>query len=335
MKRILVLVAVITLFPLWSTAVIAQTLKIATLAPEGSFWMVEMRAGAKEIEERTEGRVKFRFYGGGVQGIDNQVRRKIRIGQLHGATFTSGSLAQLAPDIELYSLPLTFNNMGEVTHVRRHMDQKLREQLEQAGQVNFGIAGAGMGYMMSNTPLSSLSDMSGQKTWVQEGDEISYAAFKSLGISPVSMPLTDVLTGLQTDLLDSAAISPVGAVVLQLHTKLGYITDIPLSYVYGTLVIDQKPFSRLTENDQLVVREVMERIYSKIDAASVTDNSAALDALVERGLKMVEPDSSEVPRWRELVLESNQQLSEQGVINKSLVEEMNQLLEQYRANHPR
>ena len=45
---------------------VAQTLKIATLVPEDFFWMVEMRAGAKEIRERTDGRVKFRFYGGAV-----------------------------------------------------------------------------------------------------------------------------------------------------------------------------------------------------------------------------------------------------------------------------
>ena len=91
------------------------------------------------------------------------------------------------------------------------MDQQLRNILEESGQVNFGFAGAGFGYLMSNEAVSTLSDMSGQKTWVQEGDQISYTAFKALGISPVSMPLTDVLTGLQTELLDSAAVSPVGA----------------------------------------------------------------------------------------------------------------------------
>ena len=209
----------------------AQTLKIATLAPEGSFWMVEMRAGAREIEARTDGRVKFRFYGGGVQGNDNQVRRKMRIGQLHGAMFTSGALGEFAVEAEAYALPLTFENMDEVRYVRERMDGKVRRALEENGMVNFGLSGAGVGYMMSNVPVRTLEDMSGQKTWVQEGDKIAYEAFKSLGISPVTMPLTDVLTGLQTELLDSVTVSPVGAVVLQLHTKLRYITNLPLSYV--------------------------------------------------------------------------------------------------------
>ena len=197
----------------WSALATAQTLKIATLAPEGSFWMVEMRQGAKEIAERTDGRVNFKFYGGGVQGNDNQVRRKMRIGQLHGATFTSAGLGEFYADSELYSLPMTFRNIEEVKYVREHMDKGLRESLEQNGLINFGFTGGGFGYLMSNQPVASLEDLHGQKTWVQEGDDISYAAFKALQISPVIMPLTDVLTGLQTELLDSAAVSPVGAVV--------------------------------------------------------------------------------------------------------------------------
>lgn len=309
----------------------AQTLKIATLAPEGSFYMVEMRAGAKEVADRTAGRVAFKFYGGGVQGNDNQVIRKMRIGQLHGATFTSGSMGDFAPNTELYSLPLTFRNMAEVLYVRERMDHKLRERLEQKGMVNFGLAGAGMGYLMSNKPVRNLADMAGEKTWVQEGDDIAYAAFKSLGISPVTMPLTDVLTGLQTDLLDSAAVSPVGAVVLQLHTKLKYITDYPLSYVYGALLIDAKPFGKLSQADQAVVREVMEHIYLKIDQASIKDNTDALAALVKQGLERVAPDAAELPQWTQRVVESNRNLAQSGVISKELQDEMMGHLTEFRA----
>ncbi len=309
----------------------AQTLKIATLAPEGSFWMNEMRAGAKEIEARTDGRVKFRFYGGGVQGNDNQVRRKMRIGQLHGATFTSGALGGFTPAAEVYALPMTFLGMDEVQYVRERMDGKIRQALEDAGMVNFGLSGAGVGYMMSNTPVSTLADMSGQKTWVQEGDKIAFGAFRALGISPVTMPLTDVLTGLQTELLDSVSVSPVGAVVLQLHTRLRYITDLQLSYVYGALVIDKRHFSKLSEADQAVVREVLEGIVLKIDAASVADNTDALQALRESGLQMVEPAQAEVGAWREKVAASNRALAADGVVDAALMDEMLGHIADYRA----
>jgi TRAP-type C4-dicarboxylate transport system substrate-binding protein len=318
----------------WAISGQAQTLKIATLAPEGSFWMTEMRAGAEAIESRTDGRVQFRFYGGGVQGNDKQVRRKMRIGQLHGATFTSGALGALARGAELYSLPLTFRNMNEVRYVRERMDPVLRDALEAAGMVNFGLAGAGQAYLMSNRPVATLTDLSGQKTWVQEGDEIAYSAFKALGVSPVAMPLTDVLTGLQTELLDSAAVSPVGAVVLQLHTKLKYISNLPLSYVYGALVIDAKPFGLLAQDDQAVVREVMEGIYRKIDEESVRTDEQAFNALIEKGLVLVEPSPEEIPAWRERVAESNRELASRGVIPAALLNELLAHLEEHRSGRP-
>jgi TRAP-type C4-dicarboxylate transport system substrate-binding protein len=309
----------------------AQTLKIASLAPEGSVWMVEMRAAAEEIEQRSAGRVNFRFYGGGVQGNSNQIQRKIRIGQLHGATFTSGEIGAFSDVGELYGMPMVFNSFDEVSHVRAVMDERIRQQLEDDGHVNFGFSGAGFSYLMSNTPVASLEDMSRQKTWLQEGNEAAYGAFRALGISPISMPLTDVLTGLQTELLDSVSMSPMGAVVLQFHTKLKFITDSPLSYVYGALIIDQNHFSKLTAEDQALVREVMGRAYRKLDEESIADDREALQALLDAGLKLVPTASGEALRWREKVAESNRALAASGVVNRAMLEEMLQLLADYRA----
>src|SRR3990172_10294615 len=92
-----------------TSAVHAQTLKIATIAPEGSSWMNDMRAGADEIQQRSNGRVAFKFYGGGVQGNDKQVQRKMRSGQLHGGAFTSGSMSNFQRNADLYALPMMFN----------------------------------------------------------------------------------------------------------------------------------------------------------------------------------------------------------------------------------
>ena len=107
----------------------AQTIKIATIAPEGSNWMESMRAGSAEISERSQGRVKIKFYGGGVQGNDNQVVRKMRIGQLHGGAFISTALAAFQKDSVLFGMPMLFTDIEEVQFVRQRMDHQLRELL--------------------------------------------------------------------------------------------------------------------------------------------------------------------------------------------------------------
>ena len=140
---------------LWIGPAVAQTLKVATLAPEGSDWMLALRTASDEIESLTDGRVKLKLYGGGVQGSDQNVIRKMRVGQLHGMTTTGGGLAMLDPDAGLYSLPMMFREPGEVDYVRRRMDSELRQGLEDAGWVNFGFTFSGFAYLMSQRPLRS------------------------------------------------------------------------------------------------------------------------------------------------------------------------------------
>ncbi|MEE8495063.1 MAG: TRAP transporter substrate-binding protein DctP [Xanthomonadales bacterium] len=316
---------------LWAPQIFPQTLKIATIAPEGSSWMKDMRAGAEAVEERTGGRVKFKFYGGGIQGNDRQVRRKMRTGQLHGGAFSSGGMNGFQKDADLFSLPMMFNTIEEAKYVRKYLEPELRQRLEDAGYVNFGFATAGFGYMMSNRPMSTLADFNGQKIWTPEGDPVGYAALRALGVAPVTMPITDVMTGLQTGLLDSVTVPPVGAVIFQWHTKLDYITELPLAYVYGAMLIDKRIFSKISTQDQAVVREVMEGLYRKFDRSGALNNDDAMQALLEGGMKRVTADRSEINQWRGIVLDSHRKLARKGVFDIQLLDRMQELLVEYRA----
>jgi len=332
-NRPLLVTASLALILLAAAPVGAETLKIATIAPEGSSWMTDMRAGARVIEEHTGGRVQFKFYGGGVQGNDKQVQRKMRTGQLHGGAFVSGGLNLFQSDADLLSLPLLFETNEEARFVRAHVEDELRRRLEEAGYVNFGLAAAGFAYMMSNKPLRSRDDLAGQKIWIPEGEDAGFAALRSLGVAPVVMPVTDVMTGLQTDLLDSVAVPPVGAIVLQWHTRLDYITDVPIAYVYAGLLIDRRVFDRLRPEDQKVVREVMEGIYRKFDKYGVADNEEAMQALLDSGLEQVRPDPAEVAQWRQIAGRAQQDLADRGEVDPALLERVRSLLGEFRQNH--
>ena len=141
-------------------------LKLATVAPEGSSWMRELHAAGKEVADKTGGRVVLKFYGGGVQGADKKVLRKIRIGQLQGGVFTANGLAERYPDLNLYGVPLLFDSQAEVDHVRAKLDARLLAGLDAAGFVSYGFAGGGFAYLMANRPVVRLEDLRGQKVWL-------------------------------------------------------------------------------------------------------------------------------------------------------------------------
>lgn len=329
MKRLLLLAALLSL----GSLVQAQTLRIATVTPEGSQWMKDMRASAAEIKERTDGRVKIKYYGGGAMGNDKQVLSKIRLGSLAGGAFTPMALATRYPDLNLYGLPLVFDSEEEAAYVRGKLDARLEKGLADAGFVNFGFAAGGFAVVMSNTPVKSLKDMKGKRVWVPEGDQISYASMEALSLSPVTLPVTDVLTGLQTGLIDIVAMSPIGALVLQWHTKIKYVTELPLVYTLGFMAIDKKAFAKISEADQAIVNEVMRRTYDHFNAKNLEDNHAARETLLsaKTGIKTVDFDQAEYREIRDVLLESNRSLGEKGEFSLDLYEEMMAHIEEFRS----
>ena len=316
-----------------SMPALALTLKIATVTPEGTQWMKDMRAGAREIKERTDGRVLIKYYGGGIKGDDAKVLGQIRIGQLHGGAFTPSALAAQYSDLNLYGMPLVFESEEEAAFVRRRMDARLQQGLEDAGFVNFGFATSGFANIMSSTPVTKLADLKGKRVWVPEGDEISYRSMQALSLSPVTLPLTDVLTGLQTGLIDIIAIPPIVALLLQWHTKVKYVTRVPLVYTYGFMAIDKKAFGKISDGDQAIVREVMGDMYRNFDKVNLIDNEGAFDALVNSGIVQTVFDDVEFEKVRGLLLVSNLKLGATGAFTLEFYEEMLRHIDEYRSEH--
>ncbi|WP_316366267.1 TRAP transporter substrate-binding protein [Candidatus Thiodiazotropha sp. CDECU1] len=308
----------------------ATTLKIATLAPDGTNWMKQMRAAAKQIKQQTEGRVKIRFYPGGVMGNDNSVLRKIRIGQLHGGALTGGGLSIIYKDAHLYTLPFQFRNLEEVDAVRQIMDPQILKGIKKQGYISFGLSEGGFAYLLSNSPVTSTNNMKELRIWIPEGDQVNASMFQSLGISPVPLPLTDVLTGLQTGLIDTIASAPIGAIALQWHTRVSYLTQVPLAYLYATLVLKEKTFNKLEKGDQSILKQILETTFDKIDQQNRKDNEQALLALKKQGIEFVSPSASQQQAWETHANSTIRKLSDEKVFSKQMLNRMQSLIQQQR-----
>ncbi len=327
-SRILTALAVVLI---GSAPAIAIEIKVATVAPDGSGWMREMRAGASEIAQRSEGRVTIKFYPGGIMGNDAQVLRKIRVGQLQGGAFTGGGIAERYAGFNLYGIPLLFRSLEEVDYVRERLDPALEAGLAEAGFVSFGFIEGGFAHLMANEPISTVEDMRRRKVWSPEGDPIGFRVLEAMGLSPVVLPPTDVLTGLQTGLLDVVAASPVVALVLQWHTKVRYVTDLPVSYGLGIFAIDSRVFNRLSAEDQTLVRTVMGGVMKRLDVGSRQDNIDARAVLEQSGLEFVPVDAADIPGWRETIEGLYPELSARSDIDANLLDQMLSILADYRS----
>lgn len=328
-----VLIVLVMLLPSASMGE-TQVIKIATLAPDGTVWMKAMRKASRFIEKRTAGRVRFKFYPGGVMGSDKNVLRKIRVGQLQGGAVSITALAGIYPNSQIYGLPLLFNSYNEVDYVRSRMDGLIRRGLEQHGFVASGISETGFAYLMSNRPVSRVSDLKGLKVWVPEGDLISRTFFEVAGRSPIPLALSDVLTGLQTGLIETVGTPAIAAIALQWHTAVQYLSDTPLMYTYGMLVIERRAFNRLKPEDQLIVRAVLEQRAIELNKQNRKDNESARRTLSKHGITFLQPEPGELDKLRSIAAEATRRLAAKKIYTPKVLETLHGHLKTYRKNHP-
>lgn len=316
MKNTLIRITILSLF-LFTSATHAAVIKIATLSPDGTAWMKKMRQAAKEISKKTDKRVKIKFYPGGVMGDENSILRKMRINQLQGAAITSGALTRYYKDTSLYGMPFLFNSQQEVLYVRKHMDKLMVEGLNKKGLISFGLAESGFVYLLSNSPVLSIHDLKKEKFWIPDNASARNTV-KAFALKPIPLPFGDVLAGLQTNLINTIASSPIAAIALQWHTQVKYLTDMPALYSWATLVISKKAMKKLKEKDSSIVRSVMEKAFREIDIENQADNKAALAALKNQGINFVKPTEEQHSEWKDIAHKGNQALIKNGYNSKKM-----------------
>ena len=309
----------------------AIQIKIATLSPEGSVWMEKMRDGAEELARNTENRVKIKFYPGGVMGDDKAVLRKIRIGQLQGGAFVSGSLSQFFPDNQIYSLPLFFRSFKEIDYVRGHLDKKIIDGFEKGGFIVFGIAEGGFAYVMSTVPIHTVKDMRQQKVWIPDNDSMILEAIKAFDITPIPLSIADVRASLQTGLINTVTAPPIGALALQWHTQIKYLMDVPFLYIYGVLAVDRKAFKKISPGDRQIFRKIMGDVFTALDRRSREDNIKAKESLHKQGIEFIKPPSEALKKWRKDASEVPERLIKAGRLSKEMVDTLENLLKEYRS----
>jgi TRAP-type C4-dicarboxylate transport system substrate-binding protein len=311
----------------WAHAV---ELKIATLAPDGSAWMVAMREAAKRVEQGSEGRVKFKFYPAGVMGSEATVMRKIRLGQLQGAAMTGSEATLIDLNASIYSLPFLLRDEEELAVLRQSFDARLVSRFEAAGVRLLAITNVGFAYLMSTKPIRSTQDLRAAKVWVPQNDKVAEVTFRSGGVSPISLPLGDVFTSLQTGLVDTVANTWSGAIGLQWHTRLKHAVDLPLTMVMGFVFVDGKAFARLQEPDQELVTRSFAQAAKDIDVKFRADNQGARGTLLRQGMEILPITPDDAAHWREIGRIAAEELGSTGTVDAAMLAEMQQSLAKLR-----
>ncbi len=299
MKRITVLAMVMMFMLVSGSAHAVNEIKIAILAPEGSTWHKVMTAWDKELREKSAGRLGLKIYAGGVLGDENDVIRKMRIGQVHAAGFTGLGLGIINPNARVLELPMLVQSYAEADAVAEKIWPKIEPGFEQKGFVVLGPAETGFVNIFSNKPIASQADLKGMKMWAWEGDQLVGAMYAAFQVVPIPLPITDVLTSLQTKLIDAVYAPPLGAIALQWFTQTKYVTNLKLSDSTGGIVMTKAAFNALPPADKEILKSTGKKYARKLVEAIRADNDKSYSTLTQAGLKTVEVSAEETARIKE------------------------------------
>jgi TRAP-type C4-dicarboxylate transport system substrate-binding protein len=296
----LVLIIFLSLNRFASGAEKSIIIKIATLAPEGSSWMKAFNALNSEVMKKTENKVFFRTYPGGVLGDEMDMLRKMKIGQIQGAALTSGGLSALFKEIDVVQIPFLFQKYEEVDAVLKKMDSFFRKGFEDNGYILLGWSEAGFVYLMSTIPISSVSDLKKGKVWIWAESPMAKAIFDEAGVSAIPLSVPDVLVGLQTGMVDVVYVPPTYAISLQWFTKIKYLTDTPLVYLSGGIVVKKDVFKQIPQPSQNIIVESCQHHLNQLKIITRNENQEAIKVMVKQGVKIITPSKDQIDEFKKL-----------------------------------
>ncbi|MBZ0071651.1 MAG: TRAP transporter substrate-binding protein DctP [Gammaproteobacteria bacterium] len=308
------------------------TLKFATLAPPGSTWMNLLEDWGRTVKVRSQGRLEFKFYPGGVQGDEPDVIKKMRFGQLHGGAFTGYGIGQMYSPARVLELPFLFENTAEVDAVRAAFTPEFERGFRDHGYRLLGWMEVGAVYFFSQYPIETFDELQQRRIWLWQGDALGEALFRAGKLAPVPLSITDVFTSLSTGLIDTVYSTPLAAIALQWFTKTPYRTDVPMANGMGALVVSNRFFDTLPADLQALLEETGRATGRQLIETARADNLRSLEVLKEEGVQVVMPPGS--VNWQELTDLRDRaatELTADGYIPRALYERTWEQLQQLRA----
>ncbi|GIS04090.1 MAG: C4-dicarboxylate ABC transporter [Candidatus Neomarinimicrobiota bacterium] len=282
--------------------------KLATLAPEGTEWHGMLIEMGQEWKKKSKKSVHLRVYPGGVIGDERDMVRKMRIGQIHAAAITTEGLSEIVPDFSAYYVPLAFQNSEDVMSVTEALLPSLEKQLDEQGFKLLHIGELGWAYWFTSKPIKTPDDLKSMKIFTWAGDFKWERLWEKAGYNPVPLASVDILSGLQTGLINSFSTIPLYALSQQSFGIAKHMLDLKWGVLMAGIVIDNRVWGRISKkyHDDLI--SVTKSIQNRQKKLNANAEKESIKAMQEYGLQVHSIDENGLGIWKDEVKKMEEEL---------------------------
>ena len=303
MRRLIVLIFLPFFFVETLHAKKKITIKMATLAPQGTEWHAMLVGMGQEWTKATNGQIKLRIYPGGVVGDERDMIRKMRIGQIHAGAITTEGLSEINPLFSIFYVPVIYQSYEDVDFVRDRLSADLYKDTENNGFKLLTMVDVGWAYWFSVDPIYTPSDLEKNKIFSWAGDYKSAQLYKKLNYQQVPMAMTDVLSGMQTGLITCIGLNPMYVLSQQVFGIANNMLNMKWGNLTGGIVVDLKTWNRIDKKNQLLMIEIANELGRNFQKKNRHEMDKPIQIMKEYGLKVNDPSQEQLQTWKDLVIE--------------------------------
>jgi len=304
-----------------STAAGAETvtLRMATVAPDGTAWARELRAAAREVEEQTRGRLKLKWYMGAIAGDEVAVADRIKRGQLDGAASGGMLCAQAAPALRILRIPGLVQDRKQATYVVGRLRPTADAQFRKAGYVNLAYTLLGASVLFTRAPVRTWDDLKRVSLWRWDLDEVSTAMLRGAGLQIVALPLEQAGAAYDDKRIDGFGALPAAALAFQWSAQARYFTELPMDYLVGCMVVATRAFDELPNEDRQVLQTATAKMMLRAQDLDERMSEALFGSLFEKqGMHRVAPSKLLWAQFFETARDARQRLAA-GLVDHELL----------------
>ena len=309
------------------------TVKLGTLAPEGSSFHNRLKEMGQKWRDASGGAVKLHIYPAGVAGNEGDMVRKMRVGQLSAGAFTAAGLHEILPAAQGPAIPQLIGGYDELDWAMQTLGPQLEKGFDEKGFVVLNWAEAGTAYFFTRRPAASPADMKGQKLFAWAGDPKAVDAIKLAGFEPVVVSATDMLPSLQTKLLDAFNATPLSVLALRWYDSIHNMTDFKWSLLTGATVITKAEWDKIPADLRPKLLQISREIGRAVELDVRSEEANAIAEMKKRGMNVVAVSPAQAAEWR-AAGEKAFPIIRGGVVPAEAFDEVKHLHDEWQKQHP-
>jgi TRAP-type C4-dicarboxylate transport system substrate-binding protein len=286
------------------TVSLAQTtiIRMGTLAPKDSEWHKILLNMGEEWKKISGGKIELKVYPGGEQGDEPAMVEKLRIKKLQSVAISGAGLSGIDSAVSALQIPMLLNSYEEVDYVRDRLAPRLEQGLAKRGFIVLNWADAGWVHFFTKKPAMHPDEIRAMKLCVLQGDNSTFELYKSHGFHPVALAATDILTGLQTGLIDAFQSPPLVALGSQWFGGAKNMLDVRFAQLVGATLISKDVWEKIPAN---IRPELLKSAHTAGVALRENIRKAeeqSIPLMQQFGLNVVHADSAALTEWRKLAV---------------------------------